>query len=56
MGKKSCKRKQTCVNAAYAVCKGEVTFESNPFAAEIYDDHTPMWMCEECRYQAAMDI
>jgi hypothetical protein len=27
-----------------------------PFAAEIYDDETPVWLCDDCRYERAMDI
>lgn len=29
---------------------------TDPFAAEINDDYTEMWLCNECDYQRAMDI
>ena len=37
-------------------CSGDVTFEENPFSAEIYDDHTEVWMCEAHRNEAARDV
>jgi len=36
--------------------RGDVTFDENPFAAEINDDHTKVWMCGECRSNSAGDI
>jgi hypothetical protein len=34
----------------------DVTYGPDPFAEEIAGDDTPVWECEECRYQSAMDI
>ena len=34
----------------------DVTFEPDPFASEIHDDDTPVWMCASCREQSAWDI
>ena len=32
------------------------TLGEDPYAAEINDDFTLYWMCDECRYEAAQDI
>jgi len=39
-------------------CKStkNVTFEANPYDAEIYNDDTPVWLCEDCRHEKAQDI
>jgi hypothetical protein len=37
-------------------CDGILTFEPDPFAIEIYDDHEPVWSCDGYRYERAMDI
>lgn len=34
----------------------DVTYGPDPYAEEIAGDPTPVWECEECRYQSAMDI
>ncbi len=36
--------------------KHDVTLDEDPYAAEINDDHTEVWMCGECRYERLMDI
>ena len=28
----------------------------NPYAWELYDDKTDVWMCAECRNESAQDI
>ena len=28
----------------------------NPYAHEVFDDNTPMWLCQECRQELADDI
>jgi hypothetical protein len=33
-----------------------VTFGEDPFAAEINDDHTEVWECDDCRRESADDI
>jgi hypothetical protein len=33
-----------------------VTYGEDPYAAEIADDHTEIWECDNCREQSAMDI
>ncbi len=50
-----------CENEEDKCCKcgkvGEdLTYAPDPFAKEINGDDTPVWECEECRYQSAMDI
>jgi len=37
-------------------CDGEGIFDVDPYAEEIHNDSTPVWMCEGCRYGASMDI
>ena len=37
-------------------CKGEVTFGPDPYLDELYQDSTPVWMCESCRAERADDI
>lgn len=32
-----------------------VTFAPDPYRHELYDDETPVWMCEACRYESYMD-
>lgn len=50
--------KEECENidSDYRDCKGEVTFEPDPFRSEIHDDDTLVWMCESCRHESLMDI
>jgi len=38
------------------LCDGVETFGPDPFAEEIYDDHSNYWMCEGERRASAMDI
>lgn len=33
-----------------------VTFEPDPFSEEIFGDSTPVWQCEDCAEESAMDI
>lgn len=33
-----------------------VCWTFNPFQAEVYDDHTLMWLCDNCVYESSMDI
>lgn len=33
-----------------------VTFAPDPFSSEINGDETPVWMCEQCRYERAMEV
>lgn len=37
-------------------CDGILTFEPDPFAQEIHDDHENYWNCDGARYESAMDI
>ena len=34
----------------------DVTYDACPFASEIHDDYTPVWLCTDCRHERAMDI
>jgi hypothetical protein len=45
-----------CENAKSGRCKGPVTYGPDPYRSEINNDNTPVWECEECRYQSRMDI
>ncbi len=33
-----------------------VIYSSGPYSSEINGDETPVWMCENCRHERAMDI
>lgn len=33
-----------------------VSFGPDPFASDVHGDHTPVWLCESCAYERAMDI
>lgn len=39
-------------------CTGKifVTWRADPFAEEIHDDYTRMWLCDYCAYEHAMEI
>ena len=44
------------------VCPGcnkgsvELEFAEDPYMSEIEDDHTPVWLCDDCRWKSAQDI
>lgn len=40
----------------YVGCSGWASFVEDPFASEIYDDHTPGWYCEGELYSSSMEI
>lgn len=33
-----------------------VTFGPDPYAQDVSCDDTPVWECENCRFESAMDI
>lgn len=33
-----------------------VRWQSDPFASEIHQDETPMWLCGRCAYESSMEI
>jgi hypothetical protein len=33
----------------------DATFAPDPFASEIHDDETPVWLCENCRHERWLD-
>jgi hypothetical protein len=37
-------------------CEGEVTYEPCPYASEIAEDYTPVWLCEYHRGERAYEI
>lgn len=37
-------------------CDGDMTLGPDPFAEEIHNDSTYLWMCKGARYESAMDI
>jgi hypothetical protein len=49
---------ETCQYCGWGpeICDGELTLDVDPFAVEIYDDYTEVWLCEGDRDQRAMDI
>lgn len=47
---------QDCVFLDYGDCDGEVTFEPDPYAYDIYGDETPVWMCEKHRIDQALEV
>ena len=40
----------------WEVCDGELEFAPDPYAADIYNDDTPVWMCYGARLDSADDI
>lgn len=34
----------------------DVIFAPCPYQSEINDDDTPVWLCEDCRYDNALEI
>jgi len=34
----------------------DLEYGPDPYGREIYNDTTPVWECEKCRYESAMDI
>lgn len=40
----------------YPSCGGPVEFAPDPYQSEINDDDTPVWMCENHRYESSQDI
>lgn len=47
-----------CVDPPYGNpwCSGIGSWGPNPYAAEIHNDHTPVFMCDGARKGSAMDI
>jgi hypothetical protein len=47
-----------CVDPSYGNpwCSGIASYAPNPYAWELYDDETPVWMCDGARAGAAADI
>ena len=43
---------ECCINCG----NPEATCGPDPFMDEIHGDDTPVWLCERCRYESAMDI
>jgi len=48
------KKKKTCQSCGKE--KDNIVFCENPYAAEINDDHTPGYYCEECLEDLREDI
>lgn len=34
----------------------DVSFGPCPFASDVHDDHTPVWLCGNCAHERAMDV
>ena len=51
--KKKTARKHKCISCGTTK---NVTFGPDPYQSEINDDDTPVWMCDTCREESAMDI
>jgi hypothetical protein len=49
-------RNNNCDRCGQDDCDGSVTLAPDPFSSEIYDDHTPVWMCKGERQIRRDDI
>jgi len=47
---------RTCESCGKLFCLRHITFDADPFADEIGGDDTPVWECDPCRHESAMDI
>jgi len=49
---------QVCCSCGkeFSVSSGDIEFGPDPFAEDVHNDPTPVWECEDCRYESAMDI
>ena len=45
-----------CEDCGKPFCERHIIYEEDPFAAEIHDDHTKVWACEDCRLESVADI
>jgi len=36
--------------------KEDVEYRENPYNAEIYDDYSEHWLCDNCSWESSMDI
>ena len=45
-----------CVCGATTIPESPVTYAPNPYDEEIHGDDTPVWMCDICRDESALDI
>ncbi len=45
-----------CVGCRKLLPETDLVFGPCPYASEINDDDTPVWLCEECRQSRADDI
>lgn len=39
-----------------SVSREEIIYGPDPFACEIHNNETPMWICKYCYHQSCMDI
>jgi len=49
------KRRVRCVECGELFDREDIKYAPDPFAEEINGDDTPVWECDECRYQSYMD-
>lgn len=48
--------KRACMHAGTGECKRPVTYDADPYTADVHGDETKVWMCAEHRTEAALDI
>lgn len=32
------------------------SFEADPYSYDVHGDDTPVWLCDNCRHERAMDV
>jgi hypothetical protein len=50
------KGKHLCAGCNHFFAEPDIEWGPDPFSSEIHDDHTPMWLCDDCRYNSMMEI
>ena len=63
-GEREAKARERLANSPHAKCvgcragfpKSELTYGPDPFASEIYNDNTCVYLCKRCHHESCMDI
>lgn len=42
-------KKHKCVSCGKPFPQNKIEYAPDPYASDVYDDNTKVWMCEECR-------
>jgi len=48
--------KKMCISCRKFFPISKISFAPDPYSEEINEDTTPVWMCDECRYESMMEI